>query len=775
MDALVIGVVGNPNCGKTTLFNALTGARQRVGNWSGVTVDRKEGSYTHEGRRVRVVDLPGVYSMGAITGMDSLDERIARDFVLSGEADVIVNIVDAANLERNLYLTAQLTEMRVPMVVALNMVDVARTLEVEVDPEALERRLGCPVVTLVAARGEGIAGLKAVVAAAAEAARAPDAAVAYPGDIERAVEAILPVVSEAAAKARVDPRWLAVRLLEGDDRARAIAGDGADDLLAPWLQEIEAGGEDADILIADGRYAFANEAARRAVRHAGRVARTTSDAIDRVVANRWLGVPIFFGVMYLMFMFTINLGGAFIDFFDIAAKAVFVDGLGRGLLWLGSPEWFKVIVADGIGGGIEVVATFIPIIGFLYLFLSLLEDSGYMARAAFVVDRFIRAIGLPGKAFVPLIVGFGCNVPAVMATRTLESQRDRMMTVAMAPFMSCGARLAVYALFAAAFFPVGGQNVVFLLYLIGIAAAVLTGLVLRHSLLRGETSPFLIELPPYHVPRPRGVLIHAWNRLKNFVFGAGQVIVVVVAVLSFLNSWGTDGTFGNENSEHSVLSAIGRTLVPVFEPMGIEDDNWPATVGIFTGIFAKEAVVGTLDSLYTGLAGNGAAAAGSRPEGVIEGLGRALASVPANLAGLADLLADPLGLGAAGVGSVEAVTAAQDVGDATFGAMEARFDGRIGAFAYLLFILLYVPCVATLGAIQREAGPRWTAFVAVWTTAVAYAAAVGFYQIATFARHPVGSTAWSLVLIATFVAIVAAMRRLGQRQTAAPIPVSPAE
>ena len=339
----------------------------------------------------------------------------------------------------------------------------------------------------------------------------------------------------------------------------------------------------------------------------GEVGRNLSDRIDRVVLNRVLGIPIFLAVMYAMFMLTINVGGAFIDFFDILFGTILVDGFGALLGRLGSPDWLTALLADGVGGGIQTVATFIPIIGCLFLCLSALEDSGYMARAAFVMDRFMRTIGLPGKSFVPLIVGFGCNVPAIMAARTLENQRDRTMTIVMAPFMSCGARLPVYALFAAAFFPVGGQNLVFGLYLVGIGAAVLTGLVLKRTLLQGETSPFIMELPPYHLPAIGNVMIRTWDRLKGFVLRAGRVIVGVVVVIAFLNSWGSDGSFGNQDSDKSVLASIGRAMVPVFQPMGIDEDNWPATVGIFTGLLAKEAVVGTLDALYGGLAAGEAA------------------------------------------------------------------------------------------------------------------------------------------------------------------------
>ena len=488
-----IGVVGNPNCGKTTLFNALTGAKQRVGNWPGVTVERKTGRYVFEDAVFELVDLPGTYSLDVAEENVSIDERIARDYVAQHEADLIINIVDASNLERNLYLTSQLLEMKVPMVVALNMMDVARERGLTIDAEGLAQHLSCPVVPIVASSGEGVSQLKALILQAAQQKQSPQANVGYAAPIEQAVERLIPEIEAIARENKADPRWLAVRMLEGDTLASRIAGDAVMKKLVSIQAETEqALGDDIDISVADARYGFVNRVTADTVNKKSQVKRNTSDQIDRIVLNRALGIPIFLVMMYLMFMFTINIGGAFIDFFDLFTGTLLVDGLGEWMASLGSPEWLTILVANGIGGGIQVVATFIPVIGFLYLFLSALEDSGYMARAAFVMDRFMRAVGLPGKAFVPLIVGFGCNVPAIMATRTMEHQRDRIMAIVMAPFMSCGARLPVYALFAAAFFPVGGQNVVFGLYLIGIALAVLTGLALKTTILQGQTAPLVL-------------------------------------------------------------------------------------------------------------------------------------------------------------------------------------------------------------------------------------------------------------------------------------------
>lgn len=757
---VVVALVGNPNCGKTTVFNALTGARQRVGNWPGVTVEKKTGEYHLHEATVTVVDLPGTYSLDVLGGGVSIDERVTRDFMRSDEASLIINIVDASNLERNLYLTSQLLEMGVPLLVALNMVDVAREKNMQVDAEALARRLGCPVVPLVASSGEGVMALKEAIAA--HAAHAPQAVeIVYDESIEAQVAALLPALSAVAEQAAVPARWLALRLLEGDELARAIAGKELSTQASVCARTL---GEDADILFASARYDFANRVSSEAVKITGEVSQDLTERIDRIVLHRVLGIPIFLLMMYLMFLFTIKIGGAFIDFFDQAFGAVFVDGLGQALLALGLPEWLKVVLADGVGSGIQTVATFIPIIGFLYVFLSVLEDSGYMARAAFVMDRFMRWVGLPGKSFVPLIVGFGCNVPAVMATRTLEQHRDRLMTIAMAPFMSCGARLPVYVLFAAAFFPHSGQNVVFALYLLGIAVAVLTGLALRHSLLAGEAVPFVMELPPYHLPTVGGVLIHSYRRLKEFIWRAGRVIVPMVLVLNFLNAAGTDGTYGNQDSENSVLAAIGRTIAPAFSPLGLDEENWPAAVGIFTGVLAKEAVVGTLDATYTALARQDAGEEEDEaPFALTEALTAAFATIPENLASAIGEWRDPMGVTVGDLTDSEALAEKDvEVAASTFGAMAARFHGAAGAMAYLIFILLYAPCTAAIATVAQEAGLRWAAFVTLWTTGMGYGVATLYYQMMNWNNQPAASAFWIGLISAGFVLVFLGLRRYGR-------------
>ena len=734
--ALQMALVGNPNSGKTTLFNHLTGAHQRTGNWAGVTVERKEGEFYYNDNHYHVVDLPGTYSLGL--EKTSVDEKIARQFVVDNPDSVYLNIVDASTLQRGLYLTLQLRELGVPTIVVLNMMDVAKKRGMSIDVARLSAQLDCPVIPISLKQPDSVKALY-------QAIEDYDIQQASTLDIHYAPAIESALTSLSAGKTQSSRRQRLEQLLVADETQAT-------------RDAIEAEtGEDLDFLLADSRFEQAMLLAKSVVKEQGKVTRTSSDKIDKWVLGSWTGIPIFIALMYLLFLFSINFGGALIDFFDLSAQALFVDG-GRALLSsLGAPEWLIAILADGIGGGLQVVATFIPIIGALFLFLTLLEESGYMARAAFVVDRSMRKLGVSGKAFVPLIIGFGCNVPGIMATRTLNDERERILTVMMSPFMSCGARLAVFALFAVAFFPVGGQNIVFLLYIVGIAFAVLTAFIFKKTLLKGEADHFFMELPTYQIPQLKNVLINTWNKLKGFILGAGKIIIIVVALINVVNSLGTDGSFGHQNSEKSVLSAAAKAVTPIFAPMGIRDDNWPATVGIMTGLLAKEVVVGTLDTLYSSLDTQEVSRVKDEtPFDVFASLKAAVATVPVNLLGALKSVADPLGLGAIdnNVNSLEKSAEDQGVSLATFGAMVSRFDGKIGAFAYLLFILLYFPCVAATGAMVREVGARWATLGVLWSTGLAYTAAVVFYQIATFTAHPIQSTLWVSGLLALLVFVV---------------------
>ena len=672
-------LIGNPNCGKTTLFNALTGSRQRVGNWPGVTVERKTGSYRHADMNIEIIDLPGMYNLESAGVSDAIDEDIAREFLNSRKFDAIVNAVDASSLARGLFLTTQLIDLDIPVVVVLNMTDVAHKQGIHLDPGKLSEALGCPVVPMVASRREGL------------------------GILEDVIEVVL------SGAAPLEP----TKFPHGfEDRYKKI-----------------------DILLED-------------VVHTTPVRHTLTDMIDSVVLHPILAFPVFLFVMYLMFMFTINVGTALIDFFDLTALAFFVEGPRLLMETAGFPDWLTIFFADGVGGGVQLVCTFIPIIGCMFLFLSFLEDSGYLGRAAFIIDRLMKGIGLPGKSFVPLIVGFGCNVPSVMASRTLDNQQDRILTTIMAPYMSCGARLTVYVLFATAFFESNGQNIVFALYIAGIAVAVISALLVRTQLLTRDTSSFVLELPAYHLPTLNGLLIHSWHRLKGFVMRAGKAILAVVVILNVVSSIGTDGSVNNQNTERSVLSAVGRTLTPLFSPMGIKEDNWPATVGIFSGIFAKEVVVGTLDALYSNIAAEGAPASTDQPFEFDKTLYAAVISIPNNFSTLADQITDPLGINVGDLSDTQKAAEEQEVTMSTISMLRGLFDGDLGAFSYLLFILLYMPCVATVGAVYKELGSFWTIFSTSWSLVTAYSIAVIFYQAGHLLTDTATALGWIIAMIA---------------------------
>ncbi|MBN2875907.1 MAG: Fe(2+) transporter permease subunit FeoB, partial [Spirochaetales bacterium] len=739
--------------------NALTGSRQRIGNWPGVTVEKKTGSANIAGLPVDLVDLPGIYSLSA----HSDDERVARDYVLSREASVVLDVVDASNLERNLFLTVSLIEMRVPVVVVLNMIDLAEKRGQTIDAEALSKRLGVPVIAITATKAKDIARLTSTLSSLLGKAAPSRLAIPYPDAVVTRADELEPRLADVAVELGADARWLATRVLEGDEHLCAkIASIGAvttseqDSIRAALAADL---GDEADGVLASSMYEWIARASAecRASRQVKGSGHGVGEKIDAVVLNRYLGIPVFLVGMYLMFWIVINVGGSFIDFFDISFGAVFVDGFGLLLERLGSPEWLVAFLAGGLGAGIQTVATFVPIMFAMFFMLALLEDSGYMARAAFVMDRALRAIGLPGKAFIPMIVGFGCSVPAIMATRTLENKRDRYLTVFMVPFMSCGARLPVYALFGAAFFPGSAGLVVMSLYLVGIVLAVLTGLMLKSTLFKGEPSAFVMELPPYHAPRLLDLVRHAWVRLRVFVWRAGKVIVLTVMVLGILNSVGTDGSFGNEDSDASVLSVIGKAVTPVFRPMGISDDNWPATVGLFTGLFAKEAVVGTLNGLYGQL---DAAQEESAGEGAEEGeeeepwslgdeLVAAVASIGEALGGLAASILDPLGLSLIS-GDEEAIAGEIEADSGIFASMRDHFGNNPhAAYAYLLFVLIYFPCLAALGALVREIGPFFGWVSVAYLTVLAWISATLYYQITSG-----GQVLWIVVPIVMLVATV---------------------
>ncbi|WP_321403227.1 ferrous iron transport protein B [Maridesulfovibrio sp.] len=660
-----ISIAGVPNCGKTTLFNALTGARQKVGNWPGVTVEKIEGTFSLAGTKVELVDLPGTYNLSP----DTEDQKVAERVIRSGEYDLIINVVDATNLSRNLFLTMDLLERTDQIVILLNMLDVAESEGLDIDVDKLSKELGVAVIPVIAVDNNSVA--KAIEALAVEAQKLP-------------------------------------------------AHDSH-----PTRQEVMDTVE---------KYNYIDSIYNKVLKERKDRSQNFTNKVDNIVMNKFAAIPVFLISMFLTFWFAIGLGSVFIDFFDIMAGLIFIDIPAELLAKIGAPEWISVTLG-GIGSGIQTVATFIPVVFFMFLALAILEDFGYMARVAVVADRFMRKIGLPGSAFIPMVVGFGCTVPAVMAARTLSSKRDRFMTIFMAPFMSCGARLPVYALFCVALFGAYSGLAVFLIYLSGLAMAIFTGFLLKKTLFKGTSSHFVMDLPLYHIPKMSAVFKSAWLRMKGFVKRAGVIVVTAVFVLSMLNSVGIDNgqlTFGNEDSQNSALSIAGKTISPVFKPMGIKEENWPASVALFTGLFAKEAIVGTVNSLYSSMDDDNAPAAKTTPEeeaglDISGTVNEAFGTVIDGLAGVVTSV-DLLGIGLI---SEDSATVSEEIGAdvSVYKHLAANFT-VYSAFAYLLFVLMYFPCLAVIGATKQEMGGFYSAVMAMYCTALGWSVATLFYQIA---------------------------------------------
>ncbi len=528
---IVVALAGNPNSGKTTLFNELTGSRQHVGNWPGVTVEKKEGRMFFAGQPIQIVDLPGTYSLGAY----SEDEAVARNYIVFDKPDVVVNIIDAVNIERNLYLTVQLLEMGANVVIALNMIDEAQARQVEVRAEKLSTLLGIPVVPTVATKNHGVKELIEQVVAAAKCKKNEALRINYGREMEAVLEAVISEIKRGnALNERFDPRWLAVNLLTGD--LKLIEGLVNNDTLnrlllkqREYAKNLEqAYGDDVETIVAEKRYGFISGLAKEVVVKRQSVADrlTMSDRIDKIVTNRYLGIPIFLLLMWAMFQFTFTLGDPMIEWIETLFEWLGEAG-GSLLESAGASELMKSFFVDGLIGGIGSVLVFMPNILLLFFAISLLEDSGYMARAAYVMDRFMHSLGLHGKSFIPMLMGFGCNVPAIMATRTLENKQDRLITILINPLMSCSARLPVYVLFVGAFFSAYEGLVIFSLYMLGIVMAIFIGMLFKRFLFKGETSHFVMELPPYRIPTLKSTFIHMWERSSSFIRKAGTIIFAV--------------------------------------------------------------------------------------------------------------------------------------------------------------------------------------------------------------------------------------------------------
>jgi ferrous iron transport protein B len=680
MKQLTVALAGNPNSGKTTLFNALTGSRQHVGNYPGVTVEKKEGSSTFQDYDITWVDLPGTYSLTAY----SEEELVARHFVLAQSPDVVVDVVDASNVERHLYLATQLIEMEVPLVLAFNMSDIAERQGLVFDVEQLSTLLGAPIVRTVGSKGQGTQTLLEAVVQAAEQGR-PDAArtIHYGEEIEEEIAKLeaLALEKEAAVAQLTHARWFATKLLEQDEEIlRSVTDKELLQAVSQSVDHLKSIFNDLpEIVIADRRYGFISGACQETIKNTVELRHSTSDLIDTVVTHRLLGLPVFFLLMYIVFGVTFKLGD-----YPMRGLEWFFSWLGSwvGGFWpQGSESWIKSLLIDGVIGGVGGVIVFLPTILLLFLAISILEDSGYMARAAFVMDRVMHKIGLHGKSFIPMLIGFGCSVPAIMATRILENRRNRLTTIMVIPLMSCGARLTIYGLMVPVFFPQAWRGpVVWLIYLIGIVLAVVCAKVLRLSVFKGETMPYVMELPPYRVPTLRSILIHMWQRGWLFLKKAGTVILGISILLWFLASYPKPDVQETEGLseervqqvrlEHSVMGRLGKVIEPVIRPLGFD---WKIGTALIGATAAKEVFVSQL-------------------------------------------------------GIVFAVGSEQDA-DSLRSTLRANYSPLIG-FCVMLFCLIATPCIGTVVMTRNETGSwGWAAFQFFGLTALAYVLTLIVYQV----------------------------------------------
>lgn len=703
-------VVGNPNVGKTTLINAVAGTRLKVGNWSGVTIEKREAHLKHAGRSVYLLDLPGAYSLSPHTP----EELIARTALLDEAPDAVLNVLDAGNLERNLYMTLQLMDFQLPVAVALNLVDEAKDKGLTVDARALSRALGVPVVETVASKNQGTQELMTGVLNHATL----GIAVRYPQAIETAVSDLTGRMERLPTLPPHAHRYLALALLEGDPSVRGrLAATGHQPLLDAadaQLAALEEGGTDPLIEIAEARYARAGDLARVAVPQA-EARRTLSEKLDRLTLHPLLGIPVFLALVLLVFRLTFSVASPFVDLIGGPLQET-VSGWAAALL-----GWFPLardLVVGAIIPGVGTVLSFLPTLLVLYLAMSFLEDSGYMARAAFLMDRVMRGIGLDGRAFIPLILGFGCNVPAIYATRTLERRSDRLLVSMILPFMSCSARLPVYVVFAAALFPRSGSWLVWALYVLGMVMAFAFALILRRTALPSEAGGVLLELPPYRFPAWKVLWKHAWRRTASFARRARTTVMATVAIVWVLLAIPvvSGQKFATVPPQDSLFGKVSQAVSPIFAPLGF--GNWQATGALVPGFIAKEVVVGTLGQIYLG-----EQAAAPAPLGLSEGAGNAVTAtwdaIKTSVSAIPTIIALPH-LGADPGADAKTPLAA---------ALAKAFTPAAG-LAYLVFVLLYTPCIATVGALAQEHGRRVAWTTVAWQLAVAWLMGLIVYQLA---------------------------------------------
>lgn len=661
---LTIALAGNPNCGKTSLFNLLTKSRQHIGNWPGVTVEKKEGTLKFKDESYKVIDLPGTYSLGAY----SEDEIVARNYILKDKPDVVINVVDATNLERNLYLTTQLIEMGANVVIALNMIDQAEALNIEIDTNKLSKRLGVPIIKTSALKNRGIEELIETSIYSKKNEKLIN--INYGEDIENEIKNLSSLLETYKNKLEFPVNWTALKLLENDeyikDKVKQLNSPSIFTKLEESNKTIEKNiGFEADMSIVDKRYSFISSITEDVIKKPSEKQVTTTEKIDKIVTNKYLGIPIFALIMYCLYELTFIIGAGIQEWFgDLIAKAGVI--VSEWFSNMGAPELLVGFIDKGLFGGVGAVLSFLPLIMVMYFLLGLLEDSGYMARAAYVMDRLMRGLGLHGKTFVSMIVSVGCNVPGIMSTRTLENKKDRMIAILINPFISCGARMPIYAVFVEAFFPTHQGLVLFSLYVLGIIVALISGKIFSKTLFKGESSYFVMELPAYRMPSIKNVFLLMWEKAGAFFKKAGMIILPMMIVLWALSVL----PLGVEpNSEHSILGMIGSFVAPLFVLAGY--GTWQAGVSLITGILAKESVVATMGMVYAGV----------------------------------------------------------EEGEALINVIQQVFT-PLSAISFLVMTLLYTPCLAALGAIKRETNSmKWTIFSAVYTFVIALVLSTLVYQV----------------------------------------------
>lgn len=705
---LVVAVAGNPNAGKSTLINAIAGSRLQVGNWPGVTVEKKEALFEVEGRSIRLVDLPGCYSLSPY----SQEEIITRDYLLAEKPDLIINVVDATNLERNLYLTMQLLELGIPMVMALNIFDEAEAKGYRINCKQIEEVLGIAVIPTSAVKKTGLDKLlQAVVAIGSAPAEHLPRVQNYGEDTETTLSGLRDHLQRTHANLleQYPQRWLLLKLLEGDGLVLKAANIPADSLPQQLFEHLlRAHGNDLEGMLADARYGLSAGLCREVLTKPEKRTTEMTERIDRIVLHRLLGIPIFAVAMWLLFKLTFDLSGPFGDWIDGVLNGPLKRWVTLILTTINAPDWTVSLANDGVIAGVGSVLVFVPVIFTMMFFITFLEGSGYMARAAFVMDRAMHMIGLHGKSFIPLLLGFGCNVPSIYATRTLENRKDRILTALLVPLMSCGARLPVYVLFAGIFFPDDTGTVIWMLYILGMLLAIVMGFIFKKTLFQGDAPMFIMELPPYRMPSFTSLLLHTWEKGKHFLIKAGTYIFAFSILVWFMLNlpWGV------EHKRDSYLGKAGAAIAPIFQPLGF--GTWEASSSLITGVIAKEIVVGTMGEIY-------APKKEEEENKETPSVGEELKEIVVSFGGAVK----------AAVSTVLNLPQEEEPEDDQTGLQEA-LKGQftpLSSFAFMAFVLLYMPCIVVIAAMRQEFGSwKWAGVAIAYSTALAWVVALLIYQ-----------------------------------------------